>query len=480
MIALVLSLLLSVSAAQTDQAGPAPPPPVGPPAALALPPAMGLQRVALPEVTEHSLPGGARLWMEPRPSAPLIALELVLTLPPAQVDHELQQALRLLPVMVDHGARGAPPGGLDAQLEPLGASVVLAKVDTGLRLRLLTPPERLEASLDLIAGALVAPEVARRDLRRAQQSAWRAHRSLLGSATGRLRRSEIEALYPPEHLLARWRPTQAWPGRSAFLLQHARLLGQGGATLVLLGPVGPVELELVAQRLGSLGPPVADPSLEPARGPSPGPAVIPLAEPGAQQARVVVAFPVPVGVSWAEAQLVADVLGGGATARLDRRLREELGLVYEATARLVREPGHARLRIETRLSGSDPAPGFTALQAELAGMDAIDPAELQRARATRLFAAARELDSLERSAARMGQLALLGLDPAAWQRELDDLASVDHDAVERAAAAMLEPCAATWVILGDPEVMDALLHMPTGCTPAVESEDRGTSSSSQE
>jgi predicted Zn-dependent peptidase len=174
---------------------------------------------------------------------------------------------------------------------------------------------------------------------------------------------------------------------------------------------------------------------------------------------------------------VADLLGGGATARLDRHLREELGLVYEARARLVREPGHALLRVSTRLDGRDPGPGLAALSTELRGLVAIDLEELQRARATRLFSVARAQDGIEGVSALLGELALLGLDPTARQAELDDLARIAVPELVEAARVLLHPDTATWVVMGDGDVLAPALReldfapiqqQPAGCLPQVE------------
>jgi zinc protease len=445
-------LLLALGLAAAGEPGPesvgSTPDPV-----LALPAAVGVSTLDLPRVQQQRLPGGAELWLVERPGAPLVALDLRLGLPPERVGPDLQAALRLLPAVVDAGGVAAPEG-LDAALQPLGASVTLAATDTGLRVALVAPAARFPEALALVAGALEAPTLSRRRLR-ADVAAWRQAEARKLRSTGvLLHRAECRAVYAEGHLLARWPAPSAPLGRTAVRRTLALLLAEGAATVAVVGPATPEDL---ASALGFLGGGPADPALAASQAPEQGPAVVLLHDRGARQVRVVVSYPVPEGIGRAEAQLVADLLGGGPTARLEGRLREERGLVYEARASLVAQPGHLRLRVSTRLSASDPGPGLAGLQGELAGLSTIGEGELQRARATRLFAVARELGSLERHAARLSGQARLGEDPAALQAWLDDVAAADRTVVEGAAAAILVPEAASWLILGDAAVLDPLL-----------------------
>jgi zinc protease len=448
----VIMLLLALGLALAGEPALAPPALEATPA-LVLPPASGVSALAMPPVQRRVLPGGAELWFTPRPAAALVALDLRLTLAPALVDPELQAALRLLPSVVDAGGASAPQG-LDAALQPLGASVLISSADSGLRLRLVAPPDRLEAALGLVAEALERPALPRRRLR-ADIAAWRQDEARRRRSSGvALQRAELRAVYPADHPLARQPSAELSIGVPGLRRAHARLLGDGGAVVVVVGAADP---EPVAQALAFLGPPPADPGLPPSIAPDQGPAVVLLDDPGARQVRVVVSYPVPPEIGQAEAQLVADLLGGGPTARLEGRLREALGLVYEARAALITQPGHSRLRVSTRLDAGDPGPGLAALHAELAGLDSVGEDELRRARATRLFALARELDGLERHSARLSEQARLGQDPEALQAWLDALAEADRPSVVRAAAAILAPGAATWLVLGDAETLDPVL-----------------------
>lgn len=445
---LALGLAAAAEPVSGSDLGPAVPEPE-----LVLPAAQGVSELALPTIREQRLPGGAALWMLDRPDAPLVALELRLSLPPERVDPELHAALRLLPAVVDAGGVSAPDG-LDAALQPLGASVLISGTDYGLRLALVAPPEGFPEALALVAEALEAPAMPRRHLRVAV-AAWREAEARKQRSFGvLLQRAERRAVYAEGHLLARWPAPDAPLGPAALRRAHGRLLAEAGAVVAVAGPVTSEE---IAPALGFLGSGSGTLSLPGSVASEPGPAVVLLHDGGARQVRVVVSYPVPAEVTRAEAQLVADLLGGGPTARLEGQLREAQGLVYEARASLVTQPGHLRLRVTTRLDFADPGPGLTVLQAELAGLTTVGQDELQRARATRLFAVARELGSLEDTVARLSSQARLGEDPAALQAWLDAMALADPAALEGAAAAILAPESATWLLLGDAEVLDPLL-----------------------
>ncbi len=446
-------------------------PPAGPEASPEpLPPAVGLERLQLPAVAVRSLAGGAALWEPQQPAGSLAALELLLTLPADAVDLATRDALALLPALIDAGPRGAPPGGLDPWLEPLGASVLLSAEPTGLRLRLLAPPAALGPALAVLEEALREPALSARACRRERGTMERQLARQRASATGVLQITERSILYSPEHLLAPLALRASPPRCDQLRRAHRLLLDQGGATLVWTGvaPGSPATAAL-EERLGWLG---APPAPERAWLPRPEagscrPSFI--ADEGASQLRLSVSWLVPESISWAEAQLVADVLGGGATARLDRRLREELGLVYEARARLIREPGHLRLRVSMRVSNEQAVEALAALQEELRALGAIDATELQRARATRGFALARQLDGAEPSAGLFREWARLGSNPEQAQEELDAMAGLDAEELAAAAGRLLSPARAHWVILGDGPLL-ATLACGAGLMPGCDRE----------
>jgi zinc protease len=437
-----------------------------------LPPAQGVQAVSLPAIQVESLPGGATLWQVQQPGASLVALELLVTLPPESLGLEQRGGLALLPSMIDLGSRTAPPGGLGAQLEPLGASVLLAREPTGLRLRLLAPPERFEPALAVLAQALFEPALSRRPLRRKREVLSQALERSQRSTSGILRRTEALALYGASHPLAPLDPEDVQLGRRQLRALHRQLLERGGAQLVLVGPPGELDpSSAVARHLGALGARSWDPRLPAVSRQSCALAFID--DPGSRRVALQISWPLPPELGVAEAQLVADVLGGGATARLERRLREELGLVYEARASLLREPGQARLRVALRVAQPQAHELLLALQAELAGLARIEPSELQRARATRLFALARALDGAEPSAALLREQAWLGLVPGAFQAELDALAGLDLPAVQAAARELLDPAHASWAVMGDGETLAdiaCLAGLHPGCGPADSAE----------
>ncbi len=418
---------------------------------LELPPAQGLARVSLPPVQQGVLPGGAALWTLSQPASPLVAVEIVVTLPSDRIGERSAHALRLLPRVIDAGARGAPHGGLDAQLEPLGASVLIAPGDAGLRSGLLAPPEGLAQALEITAKALARPACRRRVRARAVTELEETQARVSVSSGAALRWVELQRLYPPAHPSAP-RFHDGGMGRRELLSHHRALLEGGGATVIFVGPVGDPERDLAARSLAFLGPPPPEKALPPARLESDRHPVWRVPVPGARSLVLSVSWPVPAELGWAEAQLLADALGGGATARLDRRLREELGLVYGARARLEREPGHGRIRVSTRIPSAWALEGVRALREELTLLR-FEPAELERARATRLFALARQLDGAEASAAALAELALLGMEPAERQGELDALSRLDPQPLGQRAPQLLDPAAALWVIAGDPEAV---------------------------
>lgn len=445
---MIRALLLVLGALAQEPAEPVP---------ASLPLALDGPAMVLPSAVERSLPGGARLWSVERPGE-LLALELLSSLPPEAVDGRTRQGLGLLPALLDEGARGWESGGVDAAFEPLGASLLLAPEPAGLRLRLLAPPEAAEPALALLAELLERPALPRATLRR-ERAAWREReRGVRSSASRWMHRAERRAVYPEGHPLASWPDPGQRVSRRGVAGTYERLLAEGGAHLVLVAPEPEAMAPLLARAFPRLGAPPAEAALAPATLPTEGPAVVLLHSPGATQLRVVVSWPVPDDVTRAQARLLAELLGGGSTGRLERRLRDELGLVYEARASLVEEPGHARLRVTTRLDGLAPGLGLEALQGVLNEPLRLEPGELERARDQRLFTAARDWDELVRGSARLREQAALGLGPEAWAELLAGMEGVVPAEIEAAAAELLAPERATWVLLGDAELVEPALE----------------------
>jgi zinc protease len=409
-----------------------------------LPPAVPLAAVPLPPLEERTLPGGAHLWAVDRPG-PLTDLEILWTLDSATLDARTVLAQRLLAALVE--------GELDeAALDELGAVVEVGRTAAGLRLRLQVPADGLAGSLSLLAPVLAHPDLPRPAVRRVRR-AWREQERRAAQSVARVaERADLRACLPPGHLSARLPALADGRGltpRDLVAAQRA-LLEEGGATVILVGG-DPAALGGPLAFLGAPAPPAPQPPA------LPGPRVVLVHLPEAPQARVMLSFPLPGDMVPAQTDLLAAALGGGAAGLLDRRLREEEGLVYGVAVELQRWPGGGRLRIDTRTAAANLPRAAAALLASLGAVSAEDGAET-RARATALFAAARTLDSPPALGGAFAARAALGADAAAWRRELDELTALPAGSLAAAASAVLRPEAATWVVLGDRDTLEPLLE----------------------
>ncbi len=433
------------------------------------PAAEPLRQLDLPCPEQATLSGGAQVWLLQRPSSPLVRLEVLLLEDPQPLSRRQVLERWLAAALLDKGTREQGPSQIDARLDRLGARWDAGRSPLGTWLRVEAPATELDGLLELAADLLLRPRFPRRAAHSTIRR-WRRSQALASSSPGRLlQRAELRAVYGEDHPLARLPIAVDYRrlGPRHLRRTHRRLLEQAGAVILLSGDTR-IEPALAAleRTLGTLGAPGRPAHLPAPEAPAKGPELVLVDDPGSRLVRVTISLPVPMASQedHATAALLTQVLGGSATGRLDRRLRDDAGLVYGASAALQAWPGHARLRLQTRLHLAQAPQGLALLEEQLSGLTsepgqpgAITAAELASARARLLFDAAADLDTLRATAGRQRELAWRGLGPSVGQAQLDALASLDLQALQRAAAA-LDPSQATWIVVGDRERLEPALE----------------------
>ncbi len=418
---------------------------------LAIPAAEPLECVELASPRVLPMPGGAELWLLERDGLPLVELQILLAGDTGSLDGREVLEERLLVTLLDRG--------LEARLQPLGARLVVGRTTFGPSLVLRAPSDGFERAFAVVAERLERPEVARRDVR-TTLARWREDEARSHLSAGRVtQRAELHALFGWEHPLTAFPALDDARGLGPCIVrERAKDLRQGDGLVLLAGDVDAALAEHVSERLAWLGP-AEIPALSAPEPPEDGPRVVLVDHGGTGWVRVAVDFVVRPDSSAAHVELLAELLGGGATARLDRRLRDELGLVYGARARVHAWSGATVLRVETRMAVEDAEQGLGALAdmlADLAGSGSPEPVtepELRRARATALFAEALSLDSLQGAADLLRQQALLGQEVSDRQCVLDAMAKASVGDIEAVASIVLAPERATWVLVGPAEAL---------------------------
>ncbi len=421
-----------------------------------IPVARPLQEVKLSAPSIHALPGGGQLWVLERTGSPLVELQIAFLGDPDALDGRAVLEERLLATLLDQA--------LVPTLEPLGARLDSARTAYGPSVTLQAPTETFEEALGIVVDFLQRPRLAPSALRGTLRR-WRKDEQRSWLSAGRVaQRGELRALLGERH------PLTAFPDvHDARRLRRRHLVARndavvgGGGLAILAGELDPAAVERLTGRLGWLGAATVS-ALGAPSVPEDGPRVVLVDHPGTAWVRVAVDFVVPDRVPSGHAELLAELLGGGATARLDRRLRDELGLVYGARASLHRWVGFSVLRVETRMETGHAERGIGELAdllENLAGYSSPAPIlepELVRARATELFEEARRLDSLHGAACLLRQQALLGQGVEDRQRLLDAMARATIPDLEAAARLVLAPERASWVLVGPADELEPQLE----------------------
>ncbi|MFK0197749.1 M16 family metallopeptidase [Streptomyces lavendulae] len=405
------------------------------------------------ETSDTTLGNGLRVVVVRTHGAPLAEVRLVL--PYARTAPHLAEAQELLAALFGTGTAPSATAGartrqdvadlaadLGAELSTVVTAESLVVAASGLR-------AGLPGVLALLADLLLRPAYREAELALAQRRAaasprtpgprQRLRRALLGHAFG------THPLVDPPTA-----PTAATTPEDLYAL-HARAVVPDGAVLLVTTPddpdgVGTHVRELLAPWSGGPSGLVLPPFAR--RAPRPG--RIALTEPagtaesgGSGQALVLCAAPaVPDGhPAHAPLHLAQLILGGSASSRLARRVRDRHGLAYAVSADL--RGNRAGDWLEIECAGAPGTAGriageITDCLRELAA-DGPSPEEVERARAYASGFTRFALATRTEEASALAGFAAAGL-PLDWlEGYRDRLAKVTHHQVAEAAAYFLDP-----------------------------------------
>ncbi|BCA59019.1 M16 family metallopeptidase [Sphingomonas sp. HMP6] len=185
----------------------------------------------------------------------------------------------------------------------------------------------------------------------------------------------------------------------------------------------------------------------------PKPRVIVVDMPGAGQAGVVVARP---GIARSDAQFypaaVANtVLGGGFSSRLNQEIRIKRGLAYGAgsSVQAGRLPGTISGRTSTKNPSAPETVSIILAEMKRLGAEPVTPAELETRKAVLVGNFGRATETTEGIAGTVGGYVVQGLPLSELGAYTARVSAVDPAAVQAAAATLLDPSAASIVVVGD-------------------------------
>ncbi|HEV3031870.1 MAG TPA: pitrilysin family protein, partial [Polyangia bacterium] len=384
------------------------------------------------------LPSGLRVLVLRDPTAPSVVAHATWSGGLRLEDARTNGVTGLLAATLPRGTRTRDPARLAADLAALGGhlSASAGRDELGVDLEFLA--RRWEDGLALLADCLRYPAFSEDEVERARLAALE-----------RVRDHEDDAELAATRLFA----ATLWPGHpyrlpllgtagSLSALSRRRLADHFqrhyGASNLTIALVGDLDVQRVVDYLRALFADASAPLVAASAAPPPAPRatdgpteVFALA--AREQAHVVVGYAgLPLGdPEGPAAEVLVEILGGR-----DGRLARELGDIslVHAAAWSGLDGGALVFDLASTLAGVEPA--VVSLRAAVARAAASPflPAEVERARALLVGAAARGLES------RGAVAAALARDEALGTRRADaDLASVTPDAVARVARRLLDP-----------------------------------------
>ncbi|MGC4001195.1 MAG: pitrilysin family protein [Anaeromyxobacter sp.] len=481
-----LLLLALLAACATSAPKPAAPPPTPAaaapgPAAQAAPaapaadarttPPLGAPKdLVLPPQRHFTLANGLRVRLVEEHRLPIVQVQLVVDAGAARDPLDRPGLAGFTAAMLTEGTRTRSATQLSDQLGYLGASLGGGAGVDGASLGGGSLSRHLPRLLELFADALTVPAFRPADVTRVRdqrlvallqqrdQPGWLASRAFTEAFWGKHpyghqvigTEASLQAITPEDlrrFHAQRWRPASA------------ELVVVGDVTEEALRPL--LERTLGSWPAGQAAPaPAAQAPAAPHR-------TLLIDKPEASQTYLLLGMP---GLDrrspdYAAADVMFQVLGGGASSRLFRSLREAKGYTYGlsagADARALGGASVVRGSVKADVTGA----ALTDLLAELARLreQPVPAEELRDAVDGMLGALPADFSTVGGIAGRVSELVIYGLPDDHWNRYADQLRAVTAADVQRVAQRYLDPSRMTLVLVGTPGVVKPqLASVPLG------------------
>jgi zinc protease len=445
------ALLLALPAMLAAQEAPdrAQPPPLGPPAAL-----------ALPQVEEHELANGLTVWLVESREVPLVQLNLVVHAGSGD-DPEGQFGLAsLVAAMLDEGAGDRSALEIADAVEFLGGELSTSSSFDASAVRLNVPARALAEALPIFVDVSVRPTFPEPELERLQQERLTALLQARDDPAAVATPAFVRVVYGDEH-----RYGTGAGGTTATLAAltvaqlrgfHAEQYRPSNATLIVTGDIAAAGGLPAIERAFATWPAGDAPRRElPSAAPRRDAQQIVIVDmPGAEQSQIRIGS---VGVArstpdYFALQVLNTVLGGSFTSRLNQNLREQHGYAYGASSRfdmrLAPGPFAAAAGVQTDKTAESLTEFFNELRAirEPIGAD-----ELAKAKNYLALRFPGDFETIGDLAANLEELAIYGLPQAYYADYTARIGAVTAADVQRAAQAHISLDELTIVIAGDLE-----------------------------
>jgi zinc protease len=372
--------------------------------------------------------------------------------------------------------------------ERLGADISIDASWDFLQARLSVPVSRLEPALDLLAEAVRRPTFPNREVERLRAERLNEIRQDHAEPGRRANLMLLEAVYTAGSVYAR--PAAGTAHTVAGLDQedlerfYHLYATPGAATLVLAGDLEGVEVERMVKSLfgdwSTSEPPRTAPEVEEALT---GTSVSLVHRPGSVQSHIALGHMGAPRITpdFLPMSLIASVLGGMFTSRLNLKLREEKGYTYGARAgfdfRRQAGPFMASAAVQTRVTVDATADAIEEIR-RLRSHGVTDE-ELKEARDYLVGVFPISFETPEAISHAIARLTVYGLPDDYYDSYRGAMEQVSIEEVDAAARRRLRPDRMAIVVVGDAEILErslmeagfgpvrVIVDPPEGISPAL-------------
>jgi len=424
-----------------------------------LPPAPGAAITpTLPQPVVATLPNGLRVVTVERHDLPLVTASLVALGGAATDPAGKAGASSLSAELMTKGTTTRSATEIARAVESLGGSIAAGASDDGATIDMTVPSAQADTAMTILADVATHPAFAQAEIDRARTQ------SIDGLNVAMKNPAQLSAMVADRVVYgtrAYGQPLSGTPAslkaltRADLTTAYARSWKPGQTTLVFVGDVTPAQARALAERhLGGWRVAGATASTaKPAEPAFPAPRVIVVDMPDAGQAGVVVARS---GIRRADDRyyplaVANTVLGGGFSSRLNQEIRIKRGLAYGAgsSVQAGRDIGMISARTQTKNPSAAEVVGLIDAEMTRLGAAPVPQDELATRQAVLVGGFGRTIETTDGIADILAGYTLQGVPLEELGRYIPRVQAVDPAAVRSASATLLDPKAASIVIVGD-------------------------------
>ncbi len=410
----------------------------------------------LPVPVETRLANGLRVVTVERRDLPIVTAALVARGGAATDPRARAGASSLASELLTKGTRTRSATEIARAIESLGGSIAAGSDRDGASIGVTVKSDQIAPAMAILADVATAPAFAPDEIERARAQAIDGLSVALKNPAQLANLVSARAVFGDAPYGASPSGTPASLKaltRADLAASYARTWSPDRAALVVVGDITPAAARALAeQRFGAWkalpAPPVAK-----ADAANPAPRVIVVDMPGAGQAGVVVARP---GLArrdprYYELSLANTVLGGGFSSRLNQEIRIKRGLAYGASSSVqaLRNPGSVAARTQTKNETAAEVVALIVAEMKRMGAAPVPTPELDTRKAVLVGGFGRAIERSEGVADILGDYIVQDVPLTELARYTAAVEGIDPAAVQRAATTLLDPQAASIIVVGD-------------------------------